>query len=197
MKSMSDTDGTASNEPSGKSCSSVTGDDQPLLIRGKADLTYQLKERLKDVRADQLVMTRRDRNLELCFGCKIAGAHPEIVLENHYEDDCAAVAAVGTTECRDRRECLSRLGEMSGLCVDLEDGASVYYRLGDGNGPLTATTSLGVWPLLLDLLGMAEIAAVIAQRYARKEALSAGVSSVTPASSMRMVVMPVGRHTAA
>jgi hypothetical protein len=167
----------------------VTGDHQPLVINGKAGLTYLLKQKLKDVRSDQLVLTRKGCNLELCFGSKAAKKQPEIILENYYRD----ASTTSTEEDPSLHDGLPLSGEMSGLCADLEDGTSVYYRLGDGSGLLTATTSFGVWPLLLDLLGMAGIAAVIARRHARKEALLSGLA----ASSLRTVVMPLGRQTAA
>lgn len=167
----------------------VTGSDQPLVINGKAGLTYQLKARLREARSDQLVMTRRQHDLELCFGCRKAAARPEIILENYYHPD-AEQSGRDAAEHRAGHGYNKRLGEMYGICADLEDGATVYYRLGDGKGALTAMTSFGVWQVLLDLLGMADIAAMIAQRHACQEALRQGVA----ASSMRRVVMPIGRQ---
>lgn len=194
MKSMNEPVCTTSTtaSPADAGHCRVTGCDQPLVINGKAGLTYQLKAMLRNVRSDQLVMTRRQHDLELCFGCRNASARPDIILENYYRHDDTP-SGMSAAEHQAGRGYRRWPGEMSGICADLEEGASVYYRLGDGTGPLTAMSSFGVWPVLLDLLGMADIAAMIAQRHACKEALLHGMA----ASSMRRVVMPLGRQTQA
>jgi Ca2+-binding RTX toxin-like protein/AraC-like DNA-binding protein len=142
------------------------GNGTPLVIKGQAGMTYQLKSS----QADQLLMTRKGKNLEIRLNGKPASAPPDMIIEDYYGDPATPPNEItGIADDGSTYSYVPQTGNTAELGSSLADGTSAYYSLSTVPSSLAAATAVAatpfsISPVLLGALGIAGVTAAVAHR---------------------------------